>query len=244
LTNEDAVVTTTGLSGVNSLPAAVRQKTYEYVYRTLRKALSTGQIPENTHLVETELAAQIGVSRTPVRDALRRLESEGFVERRPVGGLWSRAIGSDEIEDLFLVRQELDKLAARLACERAKPEQWAQPRALLAAMGEAIAAHGPASDAFGEAHLAFHTAIYRIAFGARFAGLLDNHLLQYLEIAADLSYRDPARTQPAVEQHELLLAELASGDVARAVAAAKAHVRRSATDAQGARADSISPRTA
>ncbi|MEU0970998.1 GntR family transcriptional regulator [Streptomyces sp. NPDC005917] len=229
----------TGLRAVGQLPAEARHRTYEHVYRTLRRALVTGQIPEGTHLVETELAAQLGVSRTPVRDALRRLQSDGFAERGPAGGLWSRAIDTDSIQDLFLVREELDKLAARLACERAKPEQWEEPRALIAAMAEAIAAHGPASDAFSQAHLAFHTSIYRIAFGARFAGLLDNHMLQYLEIAADLSYRAPALNRPAVEQHEELLAELTSGDVTRAVAAAQAHVRRSATDAHDARTDSL-----
>jgi DNA-binding GntR family transcriptional regulator len=222
---------------VESLRAQVRRTTYEHVYRTLRRALISGQIPAGTHLVETELAAQLGVSRTPVRDALRRLESDGFAERGAAGGLWSRGIGVDDIEDLFLVREELEKLAARLACERAKPEQWAAPHDLIVAMGEAISAYGLASEEFVEAHLAFHTSIYRIAFGARFAGLLDNHLLQYLEIAAELSYRDPGRTRPAVEQHEELLTELASGDVTRAVAAAEEHVRRSASDAQGACAD-------
>jgi DNA-binding GntR family transcriptional regulator len=231
----------TGLSAVGLLPTEAKRKTYEHVYRTLRRALATGQIPEGTHLVETELAAQLGISRTPVRDALRRLQSDGFAERGAIGGLWSRTIAAEEIRDLFLVREELDKLAARLACERAKPEQWEEPRALIAAMGAAVAANGPASEAFSQAHLAFHTSIYRIAFGARFAGLLDNHLLQYLEIAAELSYRDPGRTLPVVQQHEQLLAELASGDAARAVAAAEAHVRRSATDAQSAHADSVSP---
>lgn len=229
----------TGLGGLGSLRAQVRRTTYEHVYRTLRRALITGQIPEGTHLVETELAAQLGVSRTPVRDALRRLQGDGFAERGTAGGLWSRGIGIDDIEDLFLVREELEKLAARLACERAKPEQWSEPRALIVAMGEAIATYGLASEEFSEAHLAFHTSIYRMAFGARFAGLLDNHLLQYLDIAAELSYRDPGRARPPVEQHEELLAELESRDVTRAVAAAEAHVRRSASDAQGACADFV-----
>jgi DNA-binding GntR family transcriptional regulator len=232
----------TGLGVLGKLRAQQRRTTYEHVYRTLRRALATGRIPEGTHLIETELAAQLGVSRTPVRDALRRLESDGFAERRSPGGLWARAIGTDGIENLFLVRQELDKLAARLACERAKPEDWDEPRALIAAMGQAIETYGLPSEEFSEAHLAFHTSIYRIAFGARFAGLLDNHLLQYLEIAADLSYRDPARTRPAVEQHEELLAELAAGDVDRAMAAAEAHVRRGASDAQGAQAEALHPK--
>lgn len=227
----------TGLTGIKSLRLQTRRKTYEHVYRALRHALVTGQIPEGTHLVETDLAAQLGVSRTPVRDALRRLQSDGFAERGPTGGLWSRGIGVDDIKDLFLVRAELEKLAARLACERAKPEQWTEPHDLIVAMGEAVAAYGAGSPEFSEAHLAFHTAIYRIAFGARFAGLLDNYLLQHMEIAAELSYRDPGRTRPAVEQHEELLCELESGDVARAMAAAEAHVRRSASDAQGAYTD-------
>lgn len=230
-----------GLGGVGALPAEVRRHTYDHVYRTLRRALATGQIPEGTRLVETDLAARLGVSRTPVRDALRRLESDGFAERGSGGGLWSRTIGPDDIKDLFLVRAELDELAARLACERAKVEQWQEPGALIAAMDEAITVHGPLSDAFSDAHLAFHASIYRIAFGVRFAGFIGNHLLQYMEVAADLSYREPTRTMPAVDQHQQLLTELAGGDIARAVAAAEAHVRRSAIDAQDARAGSISP---
>ncbi|MGE2737548.1 GntR family transcriptional regulator [Mycolicibacterium vaccae] len=225
------------LQGVASLSVPARRKTYEHVYRALRHALITGRIPNGTHLVETELAAQLGVSRTPVRDALRRLESDGFAERGSAGGLWSRGIGVDEIEDLFLVRTELEKLAARLACERAKPEQWAEPRALLTSMAEVIEAHGVGSEEFSEIHLAFHSSIYRIAFGDRFAGLLDGYLLQCLDVAAELSYRDPGRTLPAVEQHQLLLTELCSGDVVRAVAAAESHCRRGADDAQHAHVD-------
>ncbi|WP_197373304.1 GntR family transcriptional regulator [Mycolicibacterium baixiangningiae] len=226
-----------GLRAIGSLPTQSRRKTYEHVYRALRHALISGRIPEGTHLVETELAAQLGVSRTPVRDALRRLESDGFVARGTAGGLWSRGIGPEEIADLFLVRTELEKLAARLACERAKPEQWAEPRSLIAQMAAAIDEFGLGSEEFGEIHLAFHTSVYRIAFGNRFAGLLDNYLLQCLDVAAELSYRDPACALPAVQQHEELLAELSSGDVSRAVAAAEAHVRRSADDAHRASTD-------
>lgn len=231
----------TGLGSLVSLTAEMRRTTYEQVYRALRRALVTGQIPAGTHLIETELAAQLGVSRTPVRDALRRLEGDGFAERGGMGGLRSVTIDRAEIHNLFLVREELDKLAARLACVRAESGQWDELRALLDTMGAVSVEHGHASKEFSQAHLAFHTLIYRIAFGARFAGLLGNHLLEYMEIAADLSYRDPARTRPAVEQHQELVVELASGDVNRAVAAAQAHARRSADDAQGAATDADKP---
>ena len=174
----------------------------------------------------------MGVSRTPVRDALRRLQSDGFAERGARGGLWSRAVNMEDIENLFLVRTNLDALAAQLACETAKPELWDGPEPLLVEMERVIATAGPASTEFSEVHLAFHASIYRIAFGARFAAFLDNHLLQYLEVAADLSYRQPSRAHPPVEQHRQLLADLSSGDVDRAVAAAKRHAQHSATDAK------------
>ncbi|MGV0815905.1 GntR family transcriptional regulator [Mycolicibacterium boenickei] len=226
------------VTGIKALPNQMRRKTYDHVYRALRHSLITGQIPEGTHLVETELATQLGVSRTPVRDALRRLEIDGFAARGSAGGLWSRGIALDDIEDLFLMRTEMEKLAARLACERAKPGQWEEPAALIDSMGQVIDEFGLGSEEFSEAHLAFHASIYRIAFGTRFAGLMDNYLLQCLDIAAVLSYRDPAATLPAVQQHLALLTELSSGDVARAVAAAENHVRRGALDAQRAGTDS------
>lgn len=222
------------ISGIKALPNQSRRKTYDHVYRALRHALITGQIPEGTHLVETELAAHLGVSRTPVRDALRRLEIDGFAARGSAGGLWSRGIAVEDIEDLFLMRTEMEKLAARLACERAKPGQWEEPAVLIDTMGQAIDEYGLGSEEFGEAHLAFHASIYRIAFGTRFAGLMDNYLLQCLDVAAVLSYRDPSATLPAVDQHRALLTELSSGDVVRAVAAAENHVRRGAFDAQRA----------
>jgi len=101
-----------GLQAIRSLPTQTRRKTYEHVYRALRHGLISGRIPQGTHLVETELATQLGVSRTPVRDALRRLESDGFVARGTAGGLWSRGIGPDEIQDLFLDGKRNEAAAA------------------------------------------------------------------------------------------------------------------------------------
>jgi DNA-binding GntR family transcriptional regulator len=219
------------LDTVRPLSAEVKRHAYDHVYRRLRRAVATDQIPSGTRLVETDLANRMEVSRTPIRDALRRLEADGFAERKPGGGLWSRAVTADDIEPLFLVRTELDVLAARLACT-AEPNLWAESNTLLAEMADVIARYGRTSPEFGEVHLAFHASIYRVAFGPRFAGLLDNHLLQYLELAADLSYRQPSHAVPPVEQHRVLLEELSSGDIARATAAARAHVQRSHTDAQ------------
>lgn len=216
-------------------PVAQRSHSYDHVYRRLRQALLTQRVPPGTRLVETEIADRLQVSRTPVREALRRLESEGFAQRAAGRGLVSADFGPEEISDIFLVRAELDRLAARLACERAKPEQWDEPRALLTRMQHTIQRFGVSSPEFDDIHGVLHTTLYRIAFSSRMAGWIDNQLRYPLEIAAELSYGNPAVTEPPLDQHERLIDALSSGDVSMAVAGAEEHSRRSATDADRSR---------
>jgi DNA-binding GntR family transcriptional regulator len=220
-----------GLANLDGNRIEPRRFGYDQVYRLLRRAVLTRQITPGTRLVEVELAARLGVSRTPVREALRKLESDGFATRARGGGLEATQISAQEIADLFLVRGELDRLAARLACERANPDDWAGLRAQVT--GLTVAQAG--SELFSDLHLQIHAAIYSLAFGARFAGLLDAHVLQYLEAAAELSYASPLPVSTAVEDHQRLVDDLSSGDVTRAMAAADEHVRDGAADAAHAR---------
>lgn len=224
----------TGLAGLAGL-AERRQLSSEHVYRQLRHALLTQRISPGTRLVETDIAQRLQVSRTPVREALGRLESEGFAQRAVGGGLVSADFGPEEIADIFLVRAQFDQLAARLACERAKPEQWAEPRHLLEVMRTTIDRHGIASSAFSDVHEALHASIYRIAFSSRMAGWIENHLRFPLEVSAELSYGNAAPAEPPYEQHCRLIAALSSGDAERAVAAAAEHCNRGAADADRSR---------
>lgn len=223
-----------GLGSFVETPLQPRRFGYDEVYRLLRRALITRRIAPGTRLVESELATQLDVSRTPIRDALRRLESDGFVTRARGGGLEASQISAEEIRDLFLVRGELDRLAARLAAERAKPDDWEPIQAQVARLQQVGAGSGVGSEAFNDLHLSVHASIYAIAFGPRFAGLLTAHVLQYLEAAAEFSYAAPSVTLPAGEQHQRLIAALSSGDANVAMAAADEHVRRSASDADHA----------
>jgi DNA-binding GntR family transcriptional regulator len=208
---------------------------YDQVYRSLRRALLSQAILPGTRLVEVDLAAGLGVSRTPVREALRRLESEGIVIRGHGGGLEAVLLTSAEVADAFLIRTEIERLAARLASQRANAADWDEVRGRVATMELAIVDHGKTSDEFKDRHLEVHASIYRLAFGDRMAKVLSNNVLHYSDIAADLSYNSvPDRSLDPGPQHYLLIAELASGDPARAAAAAVEHVRRSAMDAGAA----------
>src|SRR5690349_16302137 len=102
---------------------------YEAVYERLRRAVVSGQTPAGSRLNEAELAQQLEVSRTPVRDALRRLEAEGLAVRGPGGGLVVTESGPDDLGDVGLLRIEFDGLAARLAAERGTAAQWDELRA-------------------------------------------------------------------------------------------------------------------
>jgi DNA-binding GntR family transcriptional regulator len=220
-----------GLAALDVEQVLTRQFGYEQVYRLLRRALLTQQIPPGTRLVEVEVAQRLGVSRTPVREAMRRLESDGFVIRGRGGGLEVATITPTEVDDIFLIRGELDRLAATLASQRGTPDDWNGVRDQIRAMDRVIVSHGQASEEFNERHLDVHASIYRIAFGPRLAGTLGQHVLHYTAIAADLSYAQPDRTLPAVAQHDHLITAIASGDPTRAAAAATEHVQRSANDA-------------
>lgn len=221
-----------GLAGLGSLPSAATVHVYDHVYQLLRHALITGDIQSGARLVEADLAAHLRVSRTPVRDALRRLESEGLARRTSRGGLQAAALSADNIEGVFRVRTELDRLAARLASDHASPAIWAGLRTQAAALGPIVAQYGIASYEFGEAHEAIHATVYALAFTPFVANMLGDRLLGLGRIASQLSYAEDRVGEPVVEQHLALLDALASGNQEAAVQAAEAHVRRAWTDAR------------
>ena len=95
----------------------------ERVYQHLRNGILSGRIPQSTILVEARLAAQIGISRTPMREALHFLEKEGLLEALPRVGYRVRKMEWTEIEEICEVRKVVEALGAKWAVERIQPEQ-------------------------------------------------------------------------------------------------------------------------
>ncbi len=195
-----------------------KQSTYEVVYRRLRSAVLEGVIASGTRLVEADLAEQLGVSRTPVREALRRLESDGFAQPVSGRGLIVTPSGPDDIGDIALLRIEIDGLAARLAAQRASTADWADVAARIEAMRDA-----KNDTALAKAHLAVHRRIYSIGFSPRMAGFFENHLMAYLEVSLSVGPGSEGDAEASYRQHMSLLAALSSGDVDRASKAAREH---------------------
>jgi DNA-binding GntR family transcriptional regulator len=196
------------------------------VYKALRNRLVTGTIEPGTRLVELDLAADLGVSRTPVREALRRLESDGFVQRIPGTGIVASPMGPDDVGDIGLLRVEIEGVAAQLAVARATARDWARLRSLADAFLDVA---DDDEDGLNAAHLALHRAIYEIAFSPRLHGFLENYLLPYLELSFNVGTTSP---QHSHRQHMTLLKALSSGDVDRAVKASRDHASSGARTAQ------------
>jgi DNA-binding GntR family transcriptional regulator len=189
----------------------------QHVYEHLRRALLVGELVAGDRLVETELAETLGVSRTPVREALRRLEGDGFVQRDGPRGVVALGIEPEDIDDIALVRVEIDTLAARLARQRATPEQWEDMASIVERMLDAEDSHE--LDAL---HRNFHRAIFAAAFRPRMLAVLENHVLQHLEVTR-IATRLPASPRHMHRQHRELLDVLTGDDDASAEALARAH---------------------
>jgi DNA-binding GntR family transcriptional regulator len=193
-------------------------KAYEATYATLRRELLADLIGPGARLREIELAQRLHVSRTPVREALRRLESDGFVERTPSGGLIATPSSPDDVGDLGLLRIEVDGLAARLAATRGTDDEWANVFFLVSqlrsAADEAELAH---------AHRVLHREIYAIAFSPRLAAFTNGNLLPYIEEVVNVGPGRGADPDGAFRQHLELVRVLSSGDPEAAAAAARDH---------------------
>ena len=110
----------------------------EVVCETLREAIVDGVLKPGERLMEIQLAEELGVSRTPVREAIRKLELEGFVVMIPRRGTYVADMSIKDINEVYEVRTALDVLAAGLAAERITEEELEQMERLLVQIGEYI----------------------------------------------------------------------------------------------------------
>ena len=209
---------------------------YEIAYEQLRREIVADQIPAGARMVEVDIADRLQLSRTPVREALRRLESDGYVQRSPSGRLVVTPTGPDDLGDLALVRIEVDGLAARLASQRGSSSDWRR----LMDMAERLRAADD-EPALVRAHRDIHREIYGVAFSPRMASFFGNQLLSYVEAAVNVGPGTGFDPDGAGDQHVALVRALSSGDAERAVRAARDHAASGARYAHQARSDRIVP---
>ncbi len=207
---------------VSALPLR-REALGPQVAAMLRQAIVGREVPPGSLLVEEALAELFGVSRGPIRDALRQLENEGLVERRGRSYL-AIDLSADEIADIYSLRELIEVHAVELAIQRANADELARVREHIEAMR--LAAASDDHDEFGRADIQFHSALYEVAKHRR---LLDvwTHQEPILRTLIEQTVDIDSDLDASAEDHEVLLQLVESGDTARAVAELRAHLHRS-----------------
>ncbi len=206
----------------------------EAVFARLRQAIVSGELPPGTRLVERELAAQLGVSRTPVREAFRKLEHEGLVGQSGRKSLVVRQLSRDEVREILAIRATLEGLAAELAAEHARPSHLRTFRGLLARMDRAAVSGDTA--VLAELNEQFNASLYAAAGSPRLAEMLGS-LREQADKFARRGYEVPGRAAEAVREHHRIVEAIAAGDREAAAREAREHVRSSEANLLAGRAD-------
>ncbi len=200
-------------------------KASERAYAQIRAMILSGELPSGSQIGEIQLAATCGVSRTPVREALRRLEAEALVRRTESQRSFVADWSLDDVEDAFELRGMLEALAARRAAERLTVAQHAELAACNSQLERAIALPSPDIAAFLDANRAFHAIIAEAAASPRLAAMLAGVTEQPVVLRTARNY-DIDNLRRSWREHDELLAAFAAHDGEWAHAVMAAHIRR------------------
>lgn len=195
----------------------------ETVYKKLRRQILTGELKPGERLMEIHLAKKLDVSRTPIREAIRKLENEGLVRIIPRSGAQVAQISEKELEDVLEVRRSLDALSAKLACRRMTDADRKKLREACQHF-EDVTLEGD-SVAIAEADVAFHDVIVEASGNRR--------LIEIIHNLADQMYRyrfeyikDDANYEQLIREHRQLTEAIATGDEDTAVQVSHRHIDR------------------
>lgn len=144
----------------------------DVVFNTLRKAILRGELKPGERLMEIQLANKLGVSRTPIREAIRKLELEGLVLMIPRKGAEVAQITEKNMQDVLEVRKALEELSVQLACERITPEQVEEMK-MAAEDFRKVLKSGDVTK-IAEADVKFHDIIFAATNNQRLITLLNN----------------------------------------------------------------------
>ncbi|MFF5989978.1 GntR family transcriptional regulator [Prauserella flavalba] len=197
-------------------------------YVELRTRILSGELPPGSKLAQRDLAQALGMSLTPLREAIRRLSSEGLIDLDTQRDARVAAINATEARQLFEVRLSLDPTAAMLAAQR-------RTDADVVALRGAAARLLPVTRAWGEealtAHRAFHRALYVASRNDVLIRMLDDlwdKSDRYRRLGLELPPGDEPRTRDHREHHELV-GLIEAGDATAASELMRAHIERSLT---------------
>jgi DNA-binding GntR family transcriptional regulator len=204
-----------GLTTQVERPKSLRDQVYE----RLRGAITSGEMAPGAPVIEAEIATRLGLSRTPVREALRRLESEGMLEPRGGRGTVVREIQREEVDCVFEIREALESLAARRASRHMTARDYAELDRLI----DRMRTHVDDPDEMERLDTTFHDRILAHADGVRLKRMLGDlrtEIMPWRTIALGVAERRAG----TVEEHAAMLAARKLRDEPAIAAATSRHI--------------------
>ena len=195
----------------------------EMVYEELKMQILKGSIIPGTRMMEVELAEEMGVSRTPIREAIRKLEKEGLVTIEPRRGAYASMISTEDMVEILEVRQDLEGLAAYFAADRMEKSQMEELRQVSNSYNEAV------KEGNMEAMIKHDTRFHHIIVESCRNKILVQMIEQLQELVLRfryIYYDNFKRAENMPEEHEAIVAAIAEGDADKARAAADIHIER------------------
>lgn len=189
------------------------------IYKILLAAIEQGDLKPGARLREAELAENFGVSRTPIREGLKRLEAQGLAIHQPNRGMVIPTLDNDQLNELYVVRAVLEGTVARLAAQHASDAEISILRDMMEEDQNRDA------DAFelAAANRIFHRRLTLAAHNSYLSAQID-HMKQALLLLDGTTFVDENRRRSAIKEHAAIVEAIEARDLDKAEAAARHHI--------------------
>lgn len=193
----------------------------ELVFESLREAIISAQLRPGERLMEIQLAEEMGVSRTPVREAIRKLELEGLVVMIPRKGAYVAGLSLKDIVDVFEIRGALEGLAAELAAERITDNELEELERYLVKISDEIEKGDLEKVVATDTD--FHSILYQASRNQRLSQIISN-LREQIQRFRTTSLSYPGRMKTALEEHRKIVEAISARDGVLACKLAQEHI--------------------
>ncbi len=195
----------------------------DIVFQTLRKAILTGELEPGERLMETQLGEKLGVSRTPIREAIRKLELEGLVVMVPRKGAQVAQFTEKDIKDVLEVRAALEALAAKLACTRMDDRSFLRLQLIITEYD--YAARDNDMEMMIEKDIEFHEAVFAATQNDKLSQMFNN-MREQVDRYRIAYLKHTENSVAVIEEHTQILDALKARDVVRAEELSANHIRK------------------
>ncbi|SFG62298.1 DNA-binding transcriptional regulator, GntR family [Lachnospiraceae bacterium C7] len=198
----------------------------DVVFNTLREAILRGELKPGERLMELQLASRLGVSRTPIREAIRMLEQEGLAVTTPRKGAEVARMTEKDMQDVLVIREALDELAARIACKKITDDQLERLKKIKKDFVDCLETGN--IKVIAQKDMDFHDAIYEATDNPKLVTLVSNLREQMYRYRVEY-IKNSCNYPTLIREHNAIVDGLEARDESKLAVAMHNHIKNQAT---------------